>query len=280
MKARIFFSLGLLLLVVLVFAVLLLNPKEVDDTGISSVSSVDAQATRRIEITRGQQAPLVLEKEAAGWMIVSPILARANPDRVESMLGIVKATSHTRIAADRDRLGTFGLDPAQVVLRLDQYEFVFGNTDPIDERRYLYFDGIVHLVDDGLFHQLKQKPEFFVSTRLVPGEETISAMRTEDLLLEKKGNRWSMQPLQAGLDSAGLAAIVDNWKQARARRILPYTAGRQAQSIQLTLASGRVIRYELVQEEPVFVLGRADLGLQYQFEAGVASLLLPSADPG
>ncbi len=277
MKARILFSLGLLLLVVLVFSVLLFSPKDIEESVIETVSNLDAQATSRIEITRAQQAELVLEKNAAGWMIVSPIVARANPDRVESMLAIVDATSHTRIAADRDRLATFGLDPPQVLLQLDQHEFLFGHTDPIDERRYLYYQQTVHLVDDGLFHQLRQKPEFFVSTRLVPVEETITAMRIRDVQLEKKGDRWSMQPAQVGLDSA---TLVDNWKQARARRILPYTAGRQAQSIQFSLGSGRVLRYELVMEEPVFVLGRADLGLQYQFEADVTSLLLPAADPG
>ena len=277
MRARIFFSLGLLFLVCIVFAVLML-PQETQDVETHTVSAIDAQTIKRIEVSRKRSKDLVFEKNNGHWTIVSPLLARANPDRIDSILGIVSSSSHTRINTGEEKLVTFGLEPAQITVNLNQYEFKFGHTDPIDERRYLYFDGLIHLIDDGLFHQLRQMPEFFVSTRLVPNEETIAAMRIKGRLLEKRGNNWLLTPALAGVDSDKLAVLVDNWKQARARRILPYTEGNKAQRIRLSFSSGRETIYELVSQTPAFILGRSDLGLQYLFEAEIAPLLLPEED--
>lgn len=157
MKKRLLLSLGLLAVIAVAATILVLGESASTLADSNKLSEIQPSALSRILIQRDNAEEIIVKRKEARWMLVSPLVARANPDRVESILGLARTTSHARLARGDIPLSSYGLDPAPVKLQLDQHSFYFGNTDPIDERRYLLFRENIHLIDDGLFHQLRQK---------------------------------------------------------------------------------------------------------------------------
>ena len=62
---------------------------------------------------------------------------------------------------DKVDIEKFELRSPKVILRLDENEFLFGTTNPIDQKRYIIFDKTMHLIDDYLFPQLMVNVFFF-----------------------------------------------------------------------------------------------------------------------
>ena len=130
-----------------------------------TVSTIDPNSIDYITVTRSGQTELQFSKQQAGWRMLSPLPAPANNTRIKAMLAIINARSYTQLDAaglDPDRFGI--RDPA-VMLKVNNLEFRFGSAAALDSRRYLLYQDQVHLIDDGLFQQLQQPPEFFIQSQ-------------------------------------------------------------------------------------------------------------------
>ena len=95
--------------------------------------------------------------------MTEPRDATANPDRIKAMLSILEITSFARFPVTQSNLKHFDLVNPAVTLKLDEHEFLFGGDNPLGSRRYVMYSNTIHLINDGLFHQLLQSPEFFVT---------------------------------------------------------------------------------------------------------------------
>ena len=65
----------------------------------------------------------------------------------------------------REDIAARGIRDPAVMLKVNNLEFRFGSAAALDNRRYLLYQDQVHLIDDGLFQQLQQPPEFFIRSR-------------------------------------------------------------------------------------------------------------------
>ena len=156
-----YINLLLLVVIVLLAAFLLLTRNDGQPEQLN-VSAIDPDSIDQIIISRAGQSELHFSKQTGRWRMLSPLAAPANDTRIQAILSILSARSHTQLdvaGLDPDR---FSLRSPSVTLKLNEHEFRFGDAAPMDNRRYLLYLDTVHLINDGLFQQLQQKPEFFI----------------------------------------------------------------------------------------------------------------------
>ena len=162
MNKRALLNVLLLALIAILAAFLVLTDRDAATPVLVTVSTIDPNSIRQISVSRAGQVELQFSKQADGWYMQSPLAAPANNTRINAMLAILHARSHARLPVAGLDPDQFGVRDPSVILRLDEHEFRFGGPGPLDDRRYLLYRDELHLINDGLFLQLQQKPEFFI----------------------------------------------------------------------------------------------------------------------
>lgn len=259
-----------------------------------------------IRITRTDQAEILLEEgaddQADEWRMVEPRSARVNRFRIDEVLRLATATSESRFPADPQDLAQYGLDKPRVKLWLDNEEIHFGNENPVNGQRYVWYAGQVHLIAPNYFRAVNVDAEEFLSTRLIDEQVKLVSIRLPKLRVsqDEKGN-WQVAPANAELSTDRIHAYVNDWQRAQALRVAPYS-GRPAQErIQLgyTLpkAEGEAgsdadsppakpvvhhLELGVLSHQPDFVVYRKDEGLEYHFaqEVGTRLMTLKPDDAG
>ena len=275
MKSRLLASLALFLTVVALMVFLIKSDEQKSTDEQALLSSVGANSIDSVLIHRVGGTDIAFAKKQGVWFIISPLQARANTTRIKAILGILSSRSFTQIDIPDSELGLYQLDPPAVTLRLQEHVIQFGTTDPLDDRRYVRFENKIHLINDQLFHQLKQMPMFFVSPELIPQTETISSIQFGDRLVTKIGDHWRMSPPGHAVPDEQLRVLAEAWQAARARQVRRYSHNGEGQIIIVTFESGRSAGFELVSVVPDLVLGRADLAFEYRFDKNMAKALFP-----
>ena len=82
---------------------------------------------------------------------------------MEQFLGICQTPSLERFRAPSD-LAPFNLNPAPILVQLDDLELSIGSTDPVNGWRYVQIGGLIHLIADGFYHHLTAPPEAWLET--------------------------------------------------------------------------------------------------------------------
>ncbi len=126
------------------------------------VSNITPESIDSITIIREGKEGLDFTNHQDTWQMTSPRTAAANHTRINAILFILQSRSYAQLYAKELNLSRFELRDPAITLKLNEYEFFFGGTDPLEYRRYLLFEDTVHLINDNLFHQLQQPPEFFL----------------------------------------------------------------------------------------------------------------------
>ena len=164
MNKRSKINVALLALIALVAALLFLTTGKQEAEQQTSVSAIDKAGITSISITRTGRDALHFSKKGNAWQMVSPRPARANQTRINAILSVLQAHSYTQLDAGKMDLNRFDLVHPAVTLTLNDFEFRFGGSNPLEGRRYLLFQHTIHLIDDGLFEQLQQPAEFFIQS--------------------------------------------------------------------------------------------------------------------
>lgn len=126
------------------------------------VTNIAEENIDLITIKRKGQDDIIFTKHQNIWQMTSPKTAAANNTRINAMLHILQTRSYAQLYVEVPGLNQFDLLNPAVTLQLNDHEFFFGGTNPLEHRRYLQFEDTVHLINDGLFHQLQQPPDFFI----------------------------------------------------------------------------------------------------------------------
>lgn len=154
-------NLGLLLVIIAIGAFVGLRGNKPTAGPPPAVSTLNRQNINVITVQRTGRKEIIFKKQGHTWRIVAPLTAPANSTRIRAILSLLQARSYARIQAQGKDLDRFGLAKPAVILSLDDHEFRFGGSEPLNGRRYLLYRNTIHLIDDGLFQQLQQPVEFF-----------------------------------------------------------------------------------------------------------------------
>jgi hypothetical protein len=186
---------------------------------------------------------------------------------------IVKIEVHLNPA--EVELARFELTDPVIAIKFNDYIFQLGNTDAIDQRRYVLFNNMINLVDDSLYQQLTTNAAFFADPKILPVNFDISAIDFPENRLELVDDQWQMHSLM-DIHPDQLKRIIFNWNNASAISVAKYAAPEIAASIIVSSARGDNITFEIVSTEPYLILGRKDLGIQYHLGSDEGeNLLLP-----
>lgn len=162
MNKRALLNLLLVALIVILAAFLGLTDRNDAPVEPVTVATVDPNSIDQITVSRAGQVELHFSRQVDVWQMQSPLSAPANSTRIKAMLAILNARSYSQYAVAGLDPDQFGIRDPAVTLRLNEHEFRFGGAAALDDRRYLLYRDRLHLINDGLFQQLQQAPEFFI----------------------------------------------------------------------------------------------------------------------
>lgn len=110
-----------------------------------AISELQAEQVNEIRGWRGAELQLDMLRDEAGWIITHPVITRARPERVATLLGLLKL----RAARALPELppSQVGLLQASATLEFDRQIWRFGAPSVPPGHRYLEVDGKLYLVD-------------------------------------------------------------------------------------------------------------------------------------
>lgn len=270
MRRRLLANVILAAAVTALTAVLLLTPEPVPESP-PPLTAIAPDRIAQIRVERANDVPMSFERSGNDWIMTSPVRAPAYPARMASILGLLYEPSHAQLAAGK--LARFQLDAPAVSLFLDAHEFRFGDTDPLQERRYVLHAGRVHLVADTLFFQLTQNAGFFIDPKLLSGEAPPRRIGYPGFALVNVDGAWRQEP-EAGLtpDQAKDASL--QWETARAIAVRTPIHGAASGRLRIEPGKGDAIEFDILSQDDNVILGRPDLNVQYHLDDYTAEQLL------
>jgi hypothetical protein len=154
----------------------------------------------------------------------------------------------------------------------------FGGTDPIKMRRYVRLGNTLHLVEDNFFHHLTATATDYVDKRLIPEGSKIQEIQLPGLkALRNAEGHWTVEP--ASESSTDLAELASVWATSRAIDVRRMDAKVVGETIRIGLVEGAPIEFIILKKSPELVLGRRDLGLQYEVTSETSRELLDQPKP-
>jgi len=269
---RLWINVGLLVFIVLLSAIVLM-PEDKSEQDLPRLTAIEQNDIVNIDVLRKNLDDFVFNKQGETWHMRSPLKFLANNARINAMLHILKSESHGQLNPDEVDLARFDLVDPIITLKLNDHVFQFGNTDAIDQRRYVLFDGKIHLVNDSLYAQLTTNAAFFADPKILPLDIDINAIQFPENKIELIDELWQTQSL-IDINPDQLKRIVFNWNNTVAISVSKYAAPETELPIIVSSSSGITIRFIIISTEPHLILGRKDIGIQYHLGSDEADKLL------
>jgi len=130
---------------------------------ITLAPNITAASIDQILIQRNGKEDLLFQRSADTWQMESPVHQAADLKRIHAMLGLLQSRSYSTLDTAGLDLAPLLLDDPAVTLQLDEHEFHFGDSNPLEQHRYVLFGQTIHLIADDLYFQLTQPVEFYIS---------------------------------------------------------------------------------------------------------------------
>ncbi len=230
------------------------------------ISTLKPQDIETISIQTADHS-LQLSKVDGNWQIEAPILWLANNIAVERIIGIINSETDSRLPSSKIDLSTLGLQFPKAILKLNNTDFVFGDTNNIGERRYLLINNTVFLVADRHLPFMTQGVTGLIDRRLMPRSLSLQSLDIGSIGLSKSSSQ-DWQSDNPEHSEKQISELINNWQTLDAKHVQKYNSQQTPrQKFIATLDSGGQIEFYLMTITPEIVIARPDLGLQYHFDA-------------
>lgn len=234
-----------------------------------------------IAIAHPDAPAIKLEKRGEDWRLVEPVDAPTDPLEVSSLVGLAKLEIKRSLPLSEVSLADLKLDPPQYTVTLNDQVLGFGDTEPIEYRRYIKVGDTVALVSDPPSAALDRDYSDLVAKALLPEAAQIQRIEVPGLVVRRKddGNGWVADG-RADASADQLQSFVDAWHNARAmwNAQRPADAGDTGEPVKLVLADGEVA-LRIVARDPQLQIDRPDYGLRYTLSKTDVDKLLKLPEP-
>ncbi len=272
MNSRLLLNFVLLIGVLVLIGVVFYKPGIEPPKEIPPLTTLTREQVAKIEIIRDGNT-VTLERVKNGWQVAGTVPLAADTTQVDALLALLDTRPQRSYAANTLDLAKLNLQPAQTTVHFNTTEIRFGNTDPLDDLRYVQLGDQVHLIMDSYQSILQSKRAQFASRKLLPTDADIVALELPKLKLTKQDKGWKMEPAPEKLSADAPQKLVQAWKNTSALWVRDYQKA-ESRSATITLADGQRIAFELRSSDGEYVLARPDLGVQYQLPEDMAKPLL------
>ncbi len=276
MSKRNLLNLALLLLIGVLVLLVIYEPGIEEPKENPNLLDIDRGAIKQIRIEReGQETVKLVRNGENNWRLTAPLAIAANDFRINSILRITEQKSLGSYPADSERLARFGLEKPRVTLTLgDKLEIAFGDSTPLDQRRYVKVGDRVYLISDTLYYHLIGNYTTFIRQQLLPEGTGINALTLPGLTVRWQEDRWEVAPKPEPFSADQVTRLIDAWKFASAVQVKPYD-GKEGETITIEPKGEEApITFLLTARSPDFVLARPDLGIQYHLAESSGEELL------
>jgi hypothetical protein len=286
MSTRTLLNLGLLVAAVTLALVAWFKPgmKPVD-VPRPIITRLTPKQVKSILVERISHDPLRFGKRNGRWFLTAEDRELPAADfQVRALLRLLQATASRHYPAGSLDLASLGLQPPQVHLTMDEVDINLGNTESLDQQRYVQVDDTVYLIDDQYQHLFNADWPSFVSRRLLEGRGAITRIALPGMTLTSGDEgHWQLTPRQEGLSANALQTFVENWQNATALLARRYEGDAAGATVTVqTRDSDQPLILRIISRKPDLVLARPDWGIQYQMPLSEEDSLftLPKAAPG
>lgn len=280
MRTRTLTNVVLLLVAAVLAAVIAFAPRDGDEPTREPLTRADPRAVSRIVLETGSGERVELRRTDGEWDLVTPLAMAANEFRVSALLGVLAAPVHLRIDAAKDTLARYGLASPRGRVMLGEHEILFGDTEPINGRRYLLHDDTVALVDDAFFSHLDASAASYVHPAPLGRDPSPRDIRLPGARVYRDGGDWRVEPGDAALPAAELARLAEAWSQAQAIAVRPYDPGLEWRDEIVIEDRDGQLRFDVARTEYEVILGRRNAGIQYHLTGAAGARLVDLAPPG
>lgn len=264
LSPRALLNLGLVIAVgVLVLLVMFEPGKQADNP--KTVSVLDKKTITHVLVHRDNQEDIVLEKRDNTWHMTAPYQYPANEFRVDSLLQLASTESHAQYPVEQLDVAKYGLDKPRAIVTLNHDQvFSFGNTEPIQQRRYLRYNQTMHVVMDTFYYQVAAPADGFLDHAVLPGSKSISKLVLPKLTAELKDGKWSLTPAPKDFSADQITALIDGWRYAQALQVSRYTGKPVSTAIRIYReGEDKPVEFGLSTTANEIILVRNDLKLQF-----------------
>lgn len=284
MASRLWLNLALLLLIAILGIIVFYEPGKQPAPVPVRLTQLTPASITHIHIKRISGKDIELVKEANGqWWMHNPYYLPANEFRVQSLLRLAETESLSNHALDQLQPATYGLDQPRAIVTFDRStQISFGNTEPLQQRRYVQIGDQLHTIVDTFYYQAAANPTIYLNHALLPPDANIRKVVLPELQLAFKDGQWQRTPLHPEYSADATIELINNWRHAQALELRTNDVKDARADIEIVLAEqAEPIRFKLLQTEDETSLIRLGMGLQYVIANDTydSLLALPEADP-
>ena len=235
-----------------------------------------------IHIERVKYDPVSFIKRNGRWYLVTEKQELpASTFQLQALLRLLETSSSSHYAADTVNLESLGLDPPQATVTIDDVAILFGNTAPLDGKRYLQIDATVHLIEDRYQHLINAGWTNFVERKLLPADKSIRTLRLPDMTLTLTDkDQWQLSPGKPGISADAIQQLLDRWDRVSALYARRYDGRTSDEIITLEFSdSPEPLTFMVIAHSPELVLARPDWGIQYHLTHDAEETLLTLDEP-
>jgi hypothetical protein len=227
------------------------------------ITSIKARDVNRIRIETADQT-LELQRRGAQWQIESPVKWPANNVAVERVATITETQPHSQLPSSQIDLATLGLVIPKAAATLNDTTLLFGDTNPIGNRRYLLIGSQVYLVTDIHFALINQGLFGLIDQRLLPS--SLQASRLKSLKFDLNNEQGDWLNIDPESDQAAINELINNWQTLPASKVSDYNPNQMPLSkVSATVTGEQAIEFYVLSISPEIIIARPDLGIQYHF---------------
>ncbi len=280
MTSRTLLNLALLFIVLILGAVVMLEPGKTPTPKPELLTHLKGSEVRQIKIVRRDKNTIELQKQSDHWRMLTPFNLPANDYKVESVLNLLKTESAARYdLADLDPARFDLVKPAVSIDFNHSLKIDFGNIAPLQKQRYVRIGKQLHLIPDYYYYQLIGSATDYLDHALIPAGGKIIRLELPSLTLALKDSKWTLSPENKRYSADAYTDLLNEWQQAHALELRPLKnkdkknlPGKQIHI--LLQGSDKPINYSLQQTEDEFILIRSDKNIEYVIPKDKAEALL------
>jgi len=271
MRQQAWVNLGLALGVLALTWLVFFKSATVENADGYKLSTLNAAQIDQINIAAANRPRIVLRKNQNTWFIAEPFHARADPARVESLLGVLSAQSEKRFSTHD--LARYALDKPLAQLQLGTQTFAFGGVQALSNQLYVLTRGAVYLISPVYFVDMTKPATDFISKQLLDAQEIPIAFEFPHYTLIRQNGTWRMTPQTARFTQDSANILADEWSHAQANAITQSPNFKATERITLRFASGKSLILLAAQQGQEWVVLRQDTQLAYHFTLDAAQHL-------
>lgn len=281
MRPRNLINAGLAVVLVALITLIAYEPGKEKVETLDFISDLKPSDIKNIVIEKPGSQDIILFKTNNQWQMSNPYKNNANNNRINKLLELSHAKSHSQYPVGEINLDQLKLSSPDLSITFNDRKFIFGTTDAIKGYRYIQINNSVYLITDRFSHLMRGNTTNLLSPALISKNSTIKKLVLPGLTIQSNDTDWTTKPDDKFTGADHVQQFLDEWRYARAIRVskintrggIETNANKNA-TIKVYTEQNKPLLFYITQTNDEIILRRPDTGMQYHFTVEAGERLL------